>query len=84
MLAGVGAVMSIAAIIGTFVGINADTRPAHIIGSSVSGFIHEASTVFLCLKSSAYSRESCTLPSLSAFAATAFTLSLYLLIVDDK
>ena len=38
--------MSMAAMIGTLVGINAETRPAHIMGSSVSGFIHEARIVF--------------------------------------
>ena len=49
VFAGVGADIKIAPIMGTLVGTNADTLPSHIIGSSVSGLMHDANTVFLCL-----------------------------------
>ena len=51
MFVGVGAVISIPHMIGTLVGMKAETRPFHMIGCSVSELMHEASTVFLNLKS---------------------------------
>ena len=51
MFYGVGAVISIAPIIGTFVGTKAETRPAHVIGSSVSGLMLDARTIFFLLNS---------------------------------
>ena len=62
MFVGVGAVMSIAPTIGTLVGTNAETQPAHMIGSYVSGLMHDASTVFFSLNSATSSSVKITFP----------------------
>ena len=59
----IGADMSIPANIGRFVGRNADILDGHMIGSSVSGLMQDASTVFLYLYSSISLLLSCAYPS---------------------
>ena len=73
MLVGVGAVMSMPATIGMFVGTNAETLPAHIIGSSVSGLMHDINIVFFSRNSSASFFVSIIFPDESALAANALT-----------
>ena len=48
MFVGEGALISIPAIIGRLVGMKAEIRDSQRIGSSVSGLMHDAKTVFLC------------------------------------
>ena len=81
MFVGVGAAMSIPHMIGMQAGMKAETRPFHMIGYSVAELIHEASTVFLNLKSFTSFWVRAMLPLLSALAAIYFTSVLYLLIV---
>ena len=68
-----GADMSIPAIIGKFAGTKADILDTHITGSSVSGLMQDARTVFLYLYSSISSFRRIALPSLSPLAAKALT-----------
>lgn len=81
MFKGVGADISRAAVIGILTGINAETRLGHKIGFSVSGFMQDASTVFICLNYSNCSVPSVKIPLESAYAAVALASSLNALIV---
>ena len=81
MLNGVGADINKAAVNGMLTGINAETRLGHEIGYSVSGFMQDAKTVFLCLNFSICSELRVILPFESACDAVAFASSLKAFIV---
>ena len=81
MLKGVGADINKAAVNGMLTGINAETRLGQEIGYSVSGFMQDAKTVFLCLNFSICSELSVRLPFTSACDAVAFASSLKAFIV---
>ena len=76
MFTGVGADISRAAVRGILTGMNAEIRLGHKIGFSVSGFMQDASTVFMCLNFSSCSVPSVKIPLESAYAAVAFASSL--------
>ena len=71
----VGAVMSMAAKIGRFVGMKAEIRCAHMMGSPVSGLLQDARIVFFRLYSSIWAYVNIAFPSLPAFSAYIFLTS---------